>query len=68
MKKDYHYNEADIDRIINYIKLIDPKNATPEIAIEILEDEYVKYHDMSHDDPEIHYAIFQDIKKRKKLS
>jgi len=64
----YEINEKDIDRIIAYIKLIDPKNATPEIAIAILEDEYAKYHVLDHNEPEILDALFYDVKKKKKIS
>lgn len=66
MAKDYKYSEADIDWMIKRIKLIDPDNATPEMAITVLEDYYAKYHIMSHDNPEVLDAIYQDVKKKKK--
>lgn len=67
MAKEYNFSEADIDWMIGRIKLIDPDNATPKMAITVLEDCYAKYHMMSHDDPEVLDAIFQDVKKKKKL-
>lgn len=65
MTKDYEINEADIERIISYIKLTDPDNATPEMAITVLENMYAKYHVLSHEEPEILDAIFKDIKDKK---
>ena len=67
MAKDYEINEADIDRMILYIKTIDPDHATPEMAILMIETEYAKNHLLSHENPEAHYAIYQDLKKKKKL-
>ena len=66
MKK-YQINEKDIEGVINYLKIIDPKNATPEMAIEILEHMQASYHTMNHEDPEQLKKIYEDIKKQKKL-
>lgn len=66
MTKDYDYPEADIDRMIVYIKSIDPENATPEMAIMMLENEYAKNHKLSHEQPEVLEAIYNDIKKKQR--
>lgn len=63
MTKDYEYTEADIDKMIAYIKTVDPENATPQMAIRMLETEYAKSHLMEHDEPEIHAAIYDDFTK-----
>lgn len=65
MSKEYHYSEADIDWMIEYIKSIDPENATPEMAIKMLENEYAKNHKLSHENPEVLEAIYADIQKKK---
>ena len=63
MAKDYQITEADIENMIAYIKTVDPDNATPEMAIQILETEYAKNHMMSHDNPDVLEAIYTDFKK-----
>ena len=66
MAKDYEYSEADIDRMIEYIRTIDPEHATPEMAIRMLETEYAKNHKLTHDNPEILEAIYNDFNKQNK--
>lgn len=63
MAEEYQYTEADIDKMIAYIKTVDPDNATPEMAIKMLETEYAKNHLMAHENPEVHEAIYNDFKK-----
>jgi cytochrome oxidase Cu insertion factor (SCO1/SenC/PrrC family) len=46
--EEYQINEADIDKIIAYLKTVDPKNATPENAIAFLEDYAKRFHEMGH--------------------
>jgi hypothetical protein len=67
MGKDYEINEKDIDSVINYLKLVDPVNATPEVAITILEEMYATVHTMSHTDPELLDKMYAAVKNRKKL-
>lgn len=38
MADDYEINEKDIDSVIRFLKTVDPENATPEMAINILEE------------------------------
>ncbi len=63
MAKEYEYTEADIEKMIAYIRTEDPENATPEMAIKMLETEFAKHHLLSHNNPEIHEAIYNDFKK-----
>jgi len=66
MAKDYEISEEDIDKMIRYIKTIDPDNATPEMAIYLLENEYAKEHLLEHKDPKLAYTIYLDYKNKKK--
>ena len=67
MKK-YQLNEKDIDGVINYLKIFDPENATPEMAIELLEYMQATYHNTSHEDPEQLKKMYEDLQKQKKLT
>ena len=64
MTKNYDYPEADIEAMIDYIRSFDPDNATPVMAILMLENEYAKNHLMSHDNPELLEQIYQDLKNK----
>lgn len=46
--EEYQISEADIDKVIAYIKTIDPENATPENAIAFLEHYSKRFHEMGH--------------------
>ncbi len=46
--EEYQICEADIDKIIAYLKTVDPKNATPENAIAFLEHYAKRFHEMGH--------------------
>ncbi len=64
--RDYELNEQDIDSVIRYLKVHDPKNATPEMAMALLEHMRAAFHTMAHDNPEMLDEIYQDLKKQKK--
>lgn len=66
MTKEYELNEKDIDSVLNYLKLTDPKHATPEMAIAILDYMYATQERMSFDDPEQLEAVIQGWKKKNK--
>lgn len=66
--KGYEINEKDIDGVLNYLKIHDPENAAPEIAIAILEEMKTKFHKLAHSDPEVLQKILNDLKKYKKIS
>lgn len=44
----YQISEADIDKVIAYLKTIDPEKATPENAISFLEDYAKSFHELGH--------------------
>lgn len=44
----YQISEADIDKVIAYLKTVDPENATPENAIAFIEDYTKRFHEMGH--------------------
>jgi len=46
--EEYQISEGDIDKIIAYLKIVDPENATPENAIAFLEDYATRFHEMGH--------------------
>ena len=62
MTKPYEINEKDIDSVIQFLKIYDPENATPEMAIALLEHMQSAFHSMSHDDPELLEKIYLDLK------
>lgn len=68
MAKRYELNEKDIDSVIRFLQLTDPKHATPEMAIEILETMMATAHGMAHEDPELLEKIWLDLKKKKNLA
>lgn len=68
MAKQYEINEKDIDSVIHWLKIHDPENATPETAIEILEEMYARVHLLSHEDPELLEKIYSDLKSKKQTS
>ena len=59
----YKINEKDIDGVLAFLKREHPENATPEMAIKILEHFKAKFHEMAHTDPETLEKIFEDLKK-----
>jgi len=65
MAKEYEINEKDIDSVIRWLKIHDPKNATPETAIEILEEMYAGVHLLAHEDPELLEKIYKELKEKK---
>lgn len=66
MSNGYQINEKDIESVIRYLKSIDPDNATPEMAIEILEHLKAGFHSMAHNDPDALEKIYNDLKQHKK--
>ena len=66
MAEDYEINEKDIDSVLRYLKLTDPENATPEMAITILEEMQATSHTLSHTDPALLEKIYKDVKEKKR--
>lgn len=65
--EEYQINEADIDKIIVYLKIVDPENATPENAIAFLEDYATRFHEMGHVFKDEELKEFYDKFKNNKL-
>jgi len=66
MAKRYEINEKDIDSVIRFIKITDPKNATPEMAIELLEYMQAKFHMLQETNPEKLLELYNELKATKK--
>ncbi|OGK51758.1 hypothetical protein A3B02_02410 [Candidatus Roizmanbacteria bacterium RIFCSPLOWO2_01_FULL_42_14] len=64
----YQINEKDIDSVLNFLKLTDPENATPEMAIALLEYLHEQIHDLSHTNPELLAEMYEKFKKEKRTS
>ena len=65
MSNGYQINEKDIDSVLNYLKIHDPENATPEMAIALLEYYKTKFHEMAHTDFDKLEEIYEEFKKEK---
>ena len=64
-KGKYQLNEKDIDSTLAYLKIHDPKNATPETAIALLEYLKATFHTMDHEDPQMLDELYLEFKKQK---
>lgn len=60
----YEINEKDIDSVINYLRINDPENATPEKAIAFLEELQSGLHMLEHTNPDLLDKIYDDIKRK----
>ena len=65
MNEEYEINEKDIDSVINYLKINDPENATPEKAIAFLEEMQIGLHMLEHSNPELLDKLFNDVRNNK---
>lgn len=61
---DYEINEKDIETVLTILKASDPENATPEMAISILEHLQASVHELGHTNPELLLQIYEDLKKK----
>lgn len=64
MAKKYELNEEDIEKTIRYLKIVDPENASPEKAIERLEELRAGYHHLSHDHQEFLIKLKESLDKK----
>lgn len=64
----YEMNEADIDKVIAYLKLVDPDHATPEDAIAFLEYYQTVFHQLGHklSDDEMK-KLYEEFSEKRKL-
>ena len=63
----YQINETDIEGAIRFLEVTDPDNATPEVAIELLEHLKASFHTLAHEDPKKLAEIYEELKKQKQL-
>jgi len=63
--QNYEINEKDIDTVLNILMKTDPDNATPGMAIAILEHLQATVHELGHNNPDLLLEIFEDLKKQK---
>lgn len=68
MPKEYQINEKDIDSTIRYLKTVDPENATPEMAIDFLEELHARVHILAHQNPDLLEKIYKELKEKKAKS
>lgn len=59
--QDWEINEKDIDGVLNYLRTNVNKDATPEMAIAILEHMQATYHQIGHDDPDLLEKIYNEL-------
>ena len=57
--KEYELNEKDIDSVLNFLRIFDPSNATPEKAIGFLVYLRIGFHEIGHDNPEKLEQLFK---------
>lgn len=63
----YEINEKDIDTVLGILKRTDPENATPEMAIAILEELKKRVHLTAHTDFEALVKEYNRLLQEKKL-
>jgi cytochrome oxidase Cu insertion factor (SCO1/SenC/PrrC family) len=63
----YQINETDIEGVIRFLEVTDPDNATPEVAIELLEHLKASFHTLAHEDPKKLEEIYEELKRQKQL-
>ncbi len=61
----YQMNEKDIEMVINFLKITDPENATPEVAIQLLEHLQATFHTLTHDNPEKLKEMYASLKRQR---
>ena len=57
----------DIEAMVNYLKIHQPENATPEYAAAMLDTIQSTLHNIALNDPEELLTIFEEIKKNKEV-
>ncbi len=59
----YEMTEEDIDAVLRYLQLTRPDQATPEMAISILERMQVRVHMLEHIDPDAIEAVLKELEQ-----
>jgi hypothetical protein len=63
--QEQEFEEKDIEGVIRWLKINDPKNANRETAISLLQDLRSGFHNMAHNNPELLYKLKQDLGDKK---
>jgi hypothetical protein len=63
---EYELSERDIDKMLNWLRIFDPENATPEQAIAFLTDARISIHKYAHDKPEKLEELYKKFKERQR--
>ena len=66
MSNGYQINEKDIESVLNYLRIHDPEQATPEVAIAFLEYFKTKFHELAHTDPDKLDELYKEFKNAKR--
>lgn len=62
---EYDLSEEDIDKVINWLRINDSKNATPEQAIDFLIKTRLSIHKYAHENPEKIEELYKKFKSEK---
>jgi len=63
---EYELSEQDIDKMLNWLRIFDPDNATPEQAIAFLVDARVSIHEYAHNKPEKIEELYKNFKSQQR--
>lgn len=66
MYDEYHQNEEDIQRVIRYLQIHDPKNATRDYAIQYIESMKGFGSELARSDESLAEAIKKKLDEKKK--
>lgn len=64
--QEQEFEEKDIEGVIRWLKINDPKNANRETAISLLQDLKSGFHNMAHSNPDLLNQLKQDLDSDKK--
>lgn len=63
----YQINQKDIDSVVNFLKITDPENATPEVAIQLLEHFKATFHELAHENLDGLQELYEKLKREQKI-
>lgn len=63
----YEITDKDITSVINWLKIEDSENATPEMAIAILKNLQASIHMLGHKNPEALKKAYSELKRSRKV-
>lgn len=65
MAENYELNEKDINSVLRYLEIHEPKDATRERAIALLEDLQAGVHSLAHNNPELLEKLQKELEENK---